>query len=170
MGRTLLLFALAVPAAVALWPAHARADGPVADLRLVYQNPELSVDGTGVTWHWTLSNNGAAGADMVVAIQRVSGGQRIVAVSAPCTERPAEVECRFGSIKPGEQRTGWIRTAAPRDGGTLRVDGRVTWQEQGFGRDVPPVDAGATPATPETPPAVVGDGAGVATVTPSSAR
>lgn len=146
MRRVITLFAVAVPATLAPVTDQAYA-ARLADLRLVYQSPQLATDGTGVTWHWTLSNAGTVGADAVIATQRVSAGQRIVAVSAPCTNRPGEVECRLGSLRPGERRTGWIRTAVPPAGGTLRVDGRVTWHEQP-GRDLPPIDAGVMPSGP----------------------
>ncbi len=149
------LLAVTVPAIGALTPCAYAAK--TADLRLVYQSPQLATDGTGVTWQWTLSNTGTGGAGAVIATQRVSTGQQIVAVSTPCTDRPGEVECRLGSLRPGEHRTGWIRTTVPPAGGTLRVDGRVTWHEES-GKDLPPIDAGATPSGPQKA-APMGDGA-----------
>jgi hypothetical protein len=145
MRRLLALLVGWVPVAGALAAPPARADGThTADLHLVYQSPQVAEDGTGVTWSWALSNDGGAAADSVVATQHVSPGQRIVAVSAPCTDRPGEVECRLGSLRPGEHRTGWIRTSVPAESRGLRVDGRVTWHETPA-RDLPPIDAGAAP-------------------------
>jgi hypothetical protein len=134
----------AVPAAG--MPAYA-APRPAADLRMEYGHPEIAKADSGVTWHWVLTNKGVGGADTVVATHRVSAGQKIVGVSQPCAAGQAgDIVCRFDSIKPGESRSGWIRTTVPATGGTLRVNAQVTWRETpsvppGIG-DPSPVDAG----------------------------
>jgi hypothetical protein len=158
-----------IPAAHAGPAAHA-ADPPVAEVRLAYQHPEITEGGAGVTWHWMLSNNGSGGAATVVATQRVSAGQKVVAVSKPCTMRTSDVVCRFASIRPGEQRTGWIKTIAPAGGGTLRVNAQVTWMEGGL-KDLPPVDA-TGPSVPAGQPVSSGPAAdsGPAAPTVSSGR
>jgi hypothetical protein len=144
---------LAVPALAAAGavqaagtPAYA-APRPAADLRIEYGHPQIAGDDSGVTWHWVLTNKGVGGAETIVATHRVSAGQRVVGVSQPCTAGQAgDVVCRFDSIKPGESRSGWIKTAVAATGGTLRVNAQVTWRETpgvlpGIG-DPSPVDAG----------------------------
>jgi hypothetical protein len=110
-------------------PAHAADPPPTADLRMVYEHPEVAKDNSGVTWHWVLTNHGAAGAETVVATHRVSAGQKVVGVSQPCAGQGNDVLCRFDSLKPGEKRTGWIKTAVAPAGGMLRVNAQVTWRE-----------------------------------------
>lgn len=138
MRRVIALLALtcAVPA---VRPAHA-ADEPAADLRLEYARPEVAGDGSGVTWHWTMTNAGTAGAETVVATHRVSAGQQVVGVSPPCAAVAADVVCRFDAIRPGEKRLGWIRTAVRAKGGTLRVNAQVIWRE----RVLPEMSAGGS--------------------------
>lgn len=143
---------------VAVSPAYAMspsaADGPPsADLRMMYEHPEIAKDNSGVTWHWVLTNSGAAGAVTVVATHRVSDDQKIVQFSQPCTGTGADVVCRFGSIKPGERRTGWIKTSVAKTGGMLRVNAQVTWRESpsilpGIGD--PPTMAAGTPSGTES--------------------
>lgn len=114
---------------MAVAPAYAAGPPPSADLRMVYEHPEIAKDNSGVTWHWVLTNSGAAGAETVVATHRVSDDQKIVGVSQPCTGMGSNVVCQFGSIKPGEKRTGWIKTSVAKTGGMLRVNAQVTWRE-----------------------------------------
>ena len=138
---------LAAVAAPGVAVAGTRADAPprpTADLRMVYGSPELAADSSGVTWHWTLTNAGAAGAETVVATHKVSADQKIIGVSQPCANTAGGVVCRFGEIKPGERRTGWIRTAVPRPSDRLRVNAQVTWHENVPARPQSPavVDAG----------------------------
>jgi hypothetical protein len=127
---------LAVPVLAITWavlpagtPAQAADPPPMADLRMVYEHPEVATDKSGVTWHWVLTNNGSVGAETVVATHRVSAGQKVLGVSQPCAGQGDDVVCRYGSLKPGEKRTGWIKTAAPAAGGMLRVNAQVTWRE-----------------------------------------
>ena len=136
---------------MAVTPAFAAAPPPSADLRIVYENPEIAKDNSGVTWHWVLTNSGATGAETVVATHRVSADQKIVGVSQPCAGMANDVVCRFGSIRPGERLTGWIKTAVAKAGGMLRVNAQVTWREDpsilpGIG-DPPTMDAGAPSGT-----------------------
>jgi hypothetical protein len=121
---------LAFPVLAVAPPAHA-ADGPppAADLRMVYEHPEIAKDNSGVTWHWVLTNSGAAGAQTVIATHRVSADQKIVGISQPCAGQGNDVVCQFGSIKPGEKHAGWIKTKVARPGGMLRVNAQVTWRE-----------------------------------------
>jgi hypothetical protein len=128
MRRIIALFVLActVPA---VRPAHAADEPAAADLRLVYEHPEIAGDGSGVTWHWTMTNAGTAGAETVVATHRISTGQQVVAVSPPCAVVATDVVCRFDAIKPGEKRLGWIKTAVRVKSGTLNVNAQVTWRE-----------------------------------------
>jgi Domain of unknown function DUF11 len=138
--------ALAVTS-VAVTPAYAASPPPSADLRMTYGNPQIAQDNSGVTWHWVLTNNGAADADGVVATHRVSADQKIVGISQPCTGAANDVVCRFGAIKPGERQSGWIKTAVAKPGGTLRVNAQVTWRENPSVLpnlpDQPTLDAGA---------------------------
>lgn len=148
---------VAVPVLAVASPAMPRsyaADGPPsADLRVVYENPEIAKDNSGVTWHWVLTNAGIAQAVTVVATHQVSPDQKIVGISAPCSGAGNAIVCRFDSIRPGERQTGWIKTAVARPGGMLRVNAQVTWHENpnilpGIG-DAPVMDAGAR-NTPES--------------------
>jgi hypothetical protein len=125
--------------------AQAAGPPPSADLRMVYEHPEITKDNSGVTWHWALTNGGAGGAETVVATHRVSDGQQVVGISQPCAGQGNDVVCRFDAIKPGEKRTGWIRTKIAKPDASLRVNAEVTWRE---GQQAPPgpvVDAGAAP-------------------------
>ena len=128
-------------------PAYA-APPPAADVEMAYGHPEIAADHSGVMWRWELTNRGAAGAESVVATHHVSAGQKVVGVSPPCAAGgTGDVVCSFGSIGPGEKRTGWIRTAVAPTGGTMRVNAQVTWTENpgilpGI-EERPPVDAGA---------------------------
>jgi hypothetical protein len=128
--------ALAAFPALALTPAaHAAVPAPVADLRMVYEHPQIAKDNSGVTWHWVLTNGGTAGADTVVATHTVSAGQKIVGISQPCAGQGSDVVCRFDALKPGEKRAGWIKTKVAKVDAMLRVNAQVTWRE---GRHVPP--------------------------------
>lgn len=113
-------------------PANAATEpSPAADLRVVYENPEIAKDNSGVTWHWVLTNRGTAGAETIVATHHVSAGQRVVGASAPCAGNGSDVVvCRFASIRPGERRDGWIKTAVTPTSDTLRVNAQVTWREK----------------------------------------
>ena len=123
---------------------------------MTYGQPEISRDGSGVTWHWVLTNTGAAGAETVVATHRVSADQKIVGISRACAAGSGDIVCRFGLIKPGERRAGWIRTSVVKAGGTLRVSARVTWRESPAARpgggDPAATGAGDAAAPPGTPP------------------
>ncbi len=131
MRGTTTLLAVAALAGALTAPAVARADeAPAADLRMVYGQPEIAGDQSGITWHWTLINNGPAGAASVVATHRVSNGQKIVAVSGPCQDTASDVVCRFGTLGRGERRTGWIRTSIPAGASGLRINAQMTWVEQ----------------------------------------
>lgn len=137
LGFTVLGLA---PAAQAAGPPP-----PAADLRMVYGHPEIAKDDSGVTWHWVLTNGGAGGAETVVATHRVSDGQQVVGISQPCAGQGNDVVCRFDAIKPGEKRTGWIRTKIAQPGASLRVNAEVTWHEGRQPAPGPVVDAGAAP-------------------------
>jgi hypothetical protein len=146
MKGSIALVAVPVLTSVAVTPAYAAGPPPSADLRMVYENPEIAKDNSGVTWHWVLTNAGTAGAETVVATHKVSADQKVVGVSQPCAGTGNDVVCRFGSIKPGERQTGWIKTAVAQAGGMLRVNAQVTWRENpsilpGIG-DPSTVDAG----------------------------
>jgi len=115
---------------VAVSPAYAAGPPPPsADMRMKYESPLIAQDHSGVTWHWVLTNGGSAEAETVVATHRVSADQKIVGISQPCTGAGADVVCRFGSVKPGERLTGWIKTAVTKPGGMLRINAQVTWRE-----------------------------------------
>jgi hypothetical protein len=120
---------LAFPVLAVAPSAHAAGPPPAADLRMVYGHPEIAKDNSGVTWHWVLTNGGAAGAETVIATHRVSADQKIVGVSQPCAGQGNDVVCQFGSLRPGEKQAGWIRTKVARPGGNLRVNAQVTWRE-----------------------------------------
>jgi hypothetical protein len=120
---------LAFPVLAVAPSAHAAGPPPSADLRMVYENPEIAKDNSGVTWHWVLTNGGVAGAQTVIATHQVSADQKIVGVSQPCAGRGNDVVCRFDSLKPGERQAGWIKTKVARAGGMLRVNAQVTWRE-----------------------------------------
>lgn len=112
-------------------PVAASADEtPAADVRLVYGHPVIAAGNSGITWHWTLTNNGPAVADTIVATHRVSAGQKVTAVSDPCTGEAADVVCRFAVLRPGERRTGWIKTSVPAGAKGLRVSAQMTWGEE----------------------------------------
>jgi hypothetical protein len=136
---------------VAVPPSYAAGPPPSADMRMTYENPQIAKDDSGVTWHWVLTNGGATEAEMVVATHRVSADQKIVGISQPCTGAGADVVCRFGAIKPGERRTGWIKTAVSRPAGMLRVNAQVSWREHPSilpgPPDQPTLDAGAPSGT-----------------------
>ncbi len=123
-GTTTLLAFAALTATGA--PAYA-GEPPAADLRLDYGQPVVAAGNTGISWRWTLTNRGAAVANAVVVTHRVSPGQTIVAVSAPCTSE-GPVVCRFEAIKPGESHTGWITTSIPAGAKDLKVNARLTWR------------------------------------------
>jgi hypothetical protein len=140
--------------------ASAAGPSPAADLQMVYEHPEIAKDNSGVTWHWVLTNHGAKGAQTVVATHRVSAGQQIVGISAPCAGQGNDVVCRFDAIDPGEKRAGWITTKLGKAAGMLRVNAQVTWREA---QSVSPgpgtpstVDAAVPPGT--RPPGVAGTG------------
>jgi hypothetical protein len=143
---------LAVAAAGAVLsggPAYAD-PAPRADVQLVYGHPEVTGDSTGITWRWELGNKGTAAADAVVATHRVSAGQQLVGVSPPCVAGPAgDVVCRFASLRPGEKRSGWIKTGVTRWNGTLRINAQLTWRE-------PPSVASALDAGPAGVPSPAG--------------
>lgn len=146
MRGIILLCSIPALAAGTLVVPAAHADGPpAADLRLVYQRPEVAKNSSGVTWHWKLTNKGTGGADTIIATQHVSAGQRVVAVSRGCKAKASDVVCQFDSLKPGEERAGWIKTQVPTGSGTLRVNAQVTWREQ------PALDAGAPEPLPPAP-------------------
>src|SRR5262245_2881227 len=83
---------------------------PGAELRMVYEHPEIAPDASGVTWHWVLTNRGVIGAEGVVATHHVSTDQKIIGISSPCTTQVNDVVCPFATLLPGERRTGWIKT------------------------------------------------------------
>jgi hypothetical protein len=144
-GKIVLLVVPALAVVATGTPAYAASPPPpAADLRMTYERPEIAADNSGVTWHWVLANQGAGGAETVVATHRISGDQKIVGVSPPCVGQAADVVCRFDAMKPGERRTGWIKTTVARTGGTLNVNAQVTWREN---PTILPdlVDAGAAP-------------------------
>jgi hypothetical protein len=124
-----VLAAVAAPGAAVAGTRPYAPPQPSADLRMVYGSPELAADDSGVTWHWTLTNAGAAGAEAVVATHKVSPDQKIIGVSQPCANTGGDVVCRFGEIKPGERRSGWIRTSVAQPGARLHVNAQVTWHE-----------------------------------------
>lgn len=138
---------LAFPALAVTPAASAAGPSPAADLRMIYEHPQIAKDNSGVTWHWVLTNHGAAGAKTVVATHRVSAGQQVVGISQPCAGQGNDVVCRFDAIKPGEKQAGWIQTKLGKVDGMLRVNAQVTWREDQSvlpGIDAPgPVDAAA---------------------------
>jgi hypothetical protein len=120
---------LAFPVLAVTPAAGAAGPSPAADLRMIYEHPEIAKDNSGVTWHWVLTNHGAGGAQTVVATHRVSTGQQVIGISPPCAGQGSDVVCRFDAIKAGEKRAGWIRTKLGKVDGMLRVNAQVTWHE-----------------------------------------
>lgn len=144
-----VLAALAAPAGGGT--AYAEEPAPSADLRMVYGNPEIATDSSGVTWRWTLTNTGAASAQAVVATHKISADQKVFGVSQPCAGAGGDIVCRFPELRPGERRVGWIRTSVARPGGTLHVNAQVTWHEIPGGLAPPVVDPGIPGAFPQGP-------------------
>lgn len=102
-----------------------------ADIRLVYQAPQISSDGKSVTWRWTVSNVGADPADEVKVTHQVIPATPIATVSSPCTQAAGKVACDYGTILPGAVDSGEITTGEPDHNlATMRISGTVTWQER----------------------------------------
>ena len=142
---------LAFPVLAVTPAASAAGPSPAADLRMIYEHPEIAKDNSGVTWHWVLTNHGAGGAQTVVATHRVSTGQQVIGISQPCAGQGNDVVCRFDAINPGEKQAGWIKTKLGKVDGMLRVNAQVTWREAqsilpGLG-DPSTVDAAAPSGT-----------------------
>jgi hypothetical protein len=129
MRGTVALLALPLLAGSST-PAYAdEPTPPGAELRMVYEHPEIAADASGVTWHWVLTNRGVVGAEGIVATHHVSTDQKIIGISSPCTVQVNDVMCPYATILPGEKRTGWIKTKIATGGGMLRVNAQVTWRE-----------------------------------------
>ena len=110
--------------ALAVAPAHA-ASARSAAITFAYDQPRFT--GTTAVWSWNLSNGGPDNADDVTITHTLSAGQRIIAVSAPCTSAGGTATCRLGRVRPGERGSGTITASvAP---GPVRADGQLNWFE-----------------------------------------
>lgn len=110
-------------AAVSATPAHARS----AAVHFGYLQPHVTTNNTDIVWSWNITNGGPDVADQMTVTHTVSDGQRVAAVSPPCTATGHTVTCSLGRIRPGESRSGTITTnVLP---GQVRIDGTATWFE-----------------------------------------
>lgn len=127
IGRLLAGIALPVlVAGVAATPAHA---ARTADVKLTYAPPEIADDDSGVTWNWTIANDGDSPAEEVVVSHRITPDQKILKVSDSCKVKDVMIVCAYGTIKAGDKREGSVRTSEPTKVGSIRINGKVTWRE-----------------------------------------
>ncbi|MFE9024032.1 hypothetical protein ACFYNL_36500 [Streptomyces sp. NPDC007808] len=100
----------------------------VPSVSLAYGAPELSDDGSTATWTWSLTNGEEPVGHVVVTHSLEPRTLRIVKVSAPCTPTGDTLKCAYGTLMPGEGRTGSIVAEVPADTtGSVKLDGRVAY-------------------------------------------
>ncbi|MFG2660183.1 hypothetical protein [Streptomyces sp. NPDC048425] len=130
--RRLVPAVAAMAAAVALLTpsslaqAKSLASGKV---EFAYTAPEISEDGSSVTWHWTVSNTGDTTVDQVVMTHKLTPQLQVAQVSAPCQVQATAIRCGYGAMKPDEKREGSLVADLPEDlSGSVQINGRITWQ------------------------------------------
>jgi hypothetical protein len=116
---------LASPAAAQPSPKPA-----AADVRFVYDAPQISTDGGHVTWRWTLTNNGPGTAGNVVLVHTLTQPLKITKLAQECKETKSGISCSYGSIDDGEKKEGSLDAELTPDvSGTVEINGRVTWRQ-----------------------------------------
>lgn len=114
----------AVMPIIAAVPAHAAG----SDLQLAYDPPQLSEDGSHLTWHWTLQNKGAYAAAHVTLVHRLNKPLARIKATPPCEIAPKVIRCRWESVPAGGKEKGTIDARLPADlSGTVQISGRITW-------------------------------------------
>lgn len=116
--------------ALAVLPAHASARA-TSDVQFAYDPPQISDDGSHVTWHWTMENKGSDEASHVTLVHRLSPALNGVKASTPCEVTPAKaVRCRWESVPAGGTEQGTIEADLPPNmSGSVQISGRITWQQ-----------------------------------------
>ena len=94
-----------------------------------YDPPDISEDGSHVTWHWTLTNESADDAVEVTLLHHLTPALDQVRATAPCTVIPKGIRCHYGKIEAGTSVEGTIDADLPSDlTGSVKINGRITWQ------------------------------------------
>lgn len=126
------LLALAMPAIAVAVPGVAgaevtRAPGAAqAPVELTYTEPDR--DGQRITWHWTVTNQESAAADVVIT-HRVTPTVPVM-LTAPCEGTAEKITCRLGEVPAGGQIEGTIvAELPPGQSDTPQVQGKVTWRD-----------------------------------------
>lgn len=119
---------LAAPTAAAGATPKAREAG--ADVVLSYDPPQISEDGSHVTWHWNLRNRGTETAYNVTLVHRLNPPLAGVKASAPCEVTPRNIRCHYPEVPAGGKEHGTVDADLPPDlSGTVQINGRVTWRQ-----------------------------------------
>ncbi|QIS12742.1 hypothetical protein [Nocardia arthritidis] len=126
--------ALALPSAAASAAPGARSFAAelrsAADVTFAYDPPQLSEDGSHVTWHWSLKNTGSETAREVTLIHRIKPPLANVKASAPCQVEQKAIQCRYVEVPGGGTKQGTIDADLPENfSGTPQISGRITFQE-----------------------------------------
>lgn len=120
--------------ALAVLPAHAsvaRSASSASDVQFAYDPPQISDDGTHVTWRWTMQNRGTDEAAHVTLLHKLDPSLNGIKASAPCEITTAKaVRCRWESVPGGGTEQGTIEADLPANmSGTVQISGRITWQQ-----------------------------------------
>ena len=111
--------------------AHGATPDP-GQVVFAYDPPAISEDGSHVTWHWKLTNQGGETANQVTLLHRLAPSLDNVTASAPCTAGQKVIRCHYDSIAAGASKEGTIDADLPPDlSGTVQISGRITWQSTG---------------------------------------
>src|SRR5262249_5219970 len=118
----------AVMPIIAAVPAHASGGRAGSDIQLAYDPPQLSADGSHLSWHWTLPNMGTDAAAHVTPVQRLNAPPPGGTATPPGEIAPKVIRCRWESVPAGGMQEGSIDSPLPTGGGGLvRLSGRITW-------------------------------------------
>ncbi|MFF7971480.1 hypothetical protein [Streptomyces sp. NPDC007905] len=99
-----------------------------ATVGLTYGAPEISDDGDTATWSWTVTNGQEPVDELVVTHELQPQNLRVIKISEPCTSSGTAFKCAYGTLKPGESRTGSLVAHIPANmAGSVKLSGRATW-------------------------------------------
>ncbi len=130
MKSVLAVVAAATPLLLA-GPAHAATPTP-GQVVFAYDPPQIAEDGSHVTWHWKLTNQGTETATSVTLLHHLTPPLDKVTATAPCTVSAKAIRCHYESVAAGASEEGTIDAVLPSDlSGTVQINGRITWQSAG---------------------------------------
>ncbi|WP_026416165.1 DUF11 domain-containing protein [Actinomadura oligospora] len=121
--------ALRTPARSATGKGGRGADPRAGKVEVSYSSPKLVQAGGVLTWSWTVRNTGGEAVKDVVLVHRLTPQLKVGKLPQECKAVAAEIRCSYGVLQAGATSRGDLTATVPSAArGSVKVNGRVTWQ------------------------------------------